>query len=99
MRKQSKLLRTEEKLPFTLFRQIEAGALSRGKVVQGRVGADKVVEKEEHGNEVVGRSKRRKALLGFVQALNCLLKHSMRLLVKYRRGSSRRGCAEPHAVS
>lgn len=81
MRKQSKLLRTEEKLPFTLFRQIEAGALSRGKVVQGRVGADKVVEKEEHGNEVVGRSKRRKALLGFVQALNCLLKHSMRLLV------------------
>lgn len=33
---------------------MEAGTLSRSKAVQGRVRADEVVEKEEHGNEVVG---------------------------------------------
>ena len=35
--------------------------------------ADKVVEKDEHGNEVVGRSKGRKALLGFVPCLELLV--------------------------
>ena len=32
---------------------MEAGTLSRSKAVQGRVRADEVVEKDEHGNEVV----------------------------------------------
>ena len=35
--------------------------------------ADEVVEKDEHGNEVVGRSKRGKALLGFVPCLELLV--------------------------
>ena len=35
--------------------------------------ADEVVEKDEHGNEVVGRSKGRKALLGFVPCLELLV--------------------------
>lgn len=36
--------------------------------------ADKVVEKDEHGNEVVGASKRRKTLLGLVPSLELLVK-------------------------
>jgi len=36
--------------------------------------ADEVVEEDEHGNEVVGRSKRGKALLGFVPCLKLLVK-------------------------
>ena len=36
--------------------------------------ADEVVEKDEHGNEVVGRSKRGKALLGFVPSLELFVK-------------------------
>lgn len=35
--------------------------------------ADEVVEEDEHGNEVVGRSKREKALLGFVPCLELLV--------------------------
>ena len=35
--------------------------------------ADEVVEKDEHGNEVVGRSKRGKALLGIVPCLELLV--------------------------
>lgn len=35
--------------------------------------ADEVVEKDEHGNEVVGRSIRGKALLGFVPCLELLV--------------------------
>ena len=35
--------------------------------------ADEVVEKDEHGNEVVGRSKGRKALFGFVPSLELLV--------------------------
>ena len=35
--------------------------------------ADEVVEKDEHGNKVVGRSKGRKALLGFVPCLELLV--------------------------
>lgn len=38
------------------------------------MGADKVVEKDEHGNEVVGRSKGRKALFGLVPSLELLVK-------------------------
>ena len=38
------------------------------------MGTDKVVEEDEHGNEVVGGSKRRKALLGFVPCLELLVK-------------------------
>ena len=40
--------------------------MGRSKVVQGRMRRDKVVEKDEHGNEIVGRNKGRKSLLGFV---------------------------------
>ena len=36
--------------------------------------ADEVVEEDEHGNEVVGRSEGRKALLGFVPGLELLVK-------------------------
>lgn len=35
---------------------------------------NKVVEKDEHGNEIVGRSERGKALLGFVPCLELLVK-------------------------
>ena len=52
---------------------MKAGTLGRGKVVQGGVRADEVVEKDEHGNEVVGRSKGRKALFGFVPSLELLV--------------------------
>lgn len=38
------------------------------------MGADEVVEEDEHGNEVVGRSKRGKTLLGFVPSLKLLVK-------------------------
>lgn len=58
----------EQKLALTLFGQLEAGALSWGKAVQGGVRADKVVE-DEHGNEIVCRSKGRKALFGLVPCL------------------------------
>ena len=37
------------------------------------MGADEVVEEDEHGNEVVGRSKGRKALFGFVPSLELLV--------------------------
>ena len=53
---------------------MKAGTLGRGKVVQGGVRADEVVEKDEHGNEVVGRGKRGKALFGFVPCLELLVK-------------------------
>ena len=36
--------------------------------------ADEVVEKDEHGNEAVGRSKGRKTLLGLVPSLELLVK-------------------------
>lgn len=52
---------------------MKTGTLSRCKAVQGRMRADKVVEKEEHGNEVVSRSKGGKALLGFVPCLELLV--------------------------
>ena len=52
---------------------MKAGTLGRGKVVQGGVRADEVVEKDEHGNEVVGRSKGRKALFGCVPSLELLV--------------------------
>lgn len=52
---------------------MKAGTLGRGKAVQGGVRADEVVEKDEHGNEVVGRSKGRKALFGFVPSLELLV--------------------------
>ena len=67
------MLRNEQKLAFALFGQFEAGALSWGKVVQSGMRADEVVEKDEHGNEVVGRSKGRKALFGFVPCLELLV--------------------------
>ena len=73
-RQQRKSLRNEEKHALTLFGQMKAGALSRSKVVQGGVRADEVVEEDEHGNEVVGRSKRGKALLGLVPCLELLVK-------------------------
>ena len=73
-RQQRKSLRNEEKHVLTLFGQMKAGALSRSKVVQGGVRADEVVEEDEHGNEVVGRSKRGKALLGLVPCLELLVK-------------------------
>lgn len=56
-----------------VFGQVETGTLSRSKVVQGGMRADEVVEKDEHGNEVVGRSIRGKALLGFVPCLELLV--------------------------
>lgn len=37
------------------------------------MGTDKVVEEDEHGNEVVGRSKRGKALFGLVPSLKLLV--------------------------
>ena len=47
--------------------------MCRGKAVQGGMWADKVVEKEEHGNEVVCISERGKALFGFVPCLKLLV--------------------------
>ena len=47
--------------------------MSRGEGVQGGMWADKVVEKDEHGNEVVSRSERGKALFGFVPGLELLV--------------------------
>ncbi len=52
---------------------MEAGTLSWSNTVQGGVWADEVVEKDEHGNEVVSGSKRGKALLGFVPCLELLV--------------------------
>ena len=52
---------------------METGTLSWSKAVQGGVRADEVVEKDEHGNEVVCGSKRGKALLGFVPCLELLV--------------------------
>lgn len=52
---------------------MKSGTLSRSKAVQGRMRADKVVEKDEYGNKVVGRSKGRKALLGLVPSLELLV--------------------------
>ena len=37
------------------------------------MGTDEVVEEDKHGNEVVGRSKRRNPLLGFVPGLELLV--------------------------
>ena len=68
------MLRNEEKLSFTLFGQMKPGTLSRGKTIQSGVRANKVVEKDEHGNEVVGRSKGRKALFGLVPCFELLVK-------------------------
>ena len=42
-------------------------------MVQGGVWVDEVVEKDEHGNKVVGRREGRKALLGFVPSLELLV--------------------------
>ena len=53
---------------------MKSGTLSRSKAVQGGVRADKVVKEDKHGNEVVGRSKGRKALLGLVPSLELLVK-------------------------
>ena len=47
--------------------------MRRGEAVQGGMRADEVVEKEEHGNEVVCRSERGKALFGFVPCLELLV--------------------------
>ena len=47
--------------------------MCRGKVVQGGMRADEVVEKDEQGNEVVGRRKGRKALFGLVPSLELLV--------------------------
>lgn len=58
---------------LTLFGQMEAGTLSWSNAVQGGVWADEVVEKDEHGNEVVGGSKRGKTLLSFVPSLELLV--------------------------
>lgn len=52
---------------------MKAGTLSRSKAVQGGVRADEVVEEDKHGNEVVGRSKRGKALLGLVPCFELLV--------------------------
>lgn len=46
--------------------------MSRGKTIQGGVRADEVVEKDEHGNEIVGRREGRKALFGLVPSLELL---------------------------
>ena len=67
------MLGNKKELAFALFGQFEAGALSWGKAVQSGMRADEVVEKDEHGNEVVGRSKGRKALFGFVPCLELLV--------------------------
>ncbi len=50
------------------------------KPVQSGMRTNKVKEEHKHGDQVISALKGRKALLGFVQALNCLLKHSIRLL-------------------
>ena len=47
--------------------------MRRGEAVQGGMRADEVVEKEEHGNEVVCRNERGKALFGFVPCLELLV--------------------------
>ena len=67
------MLRNEQKLTFTLFGQMKTGTLSRGKAVQGGMRADKVVEKDEHGNEVIGGREGRKSLFGLVPGLELLV--------------------------
>ena len=52
---------------------MKPGTLSRCKAVQGGMRTDEVVEEDKHGNEVVGRSIRGKALLGFVPSLELLV--------------------------
>lgn len=52
---------------------MKSGTLSRSKAVQGGIGTYEVVEEDEHGNEVVGRSKRGKALFGLVPCLELLV--------------------------
>ena len=74
MRNQLIKLCNKQKLPFTLFGKLETGALRRSKAVQGGMEADEVVKEEEHGNKVVGRSKRGKALFGLVPCLELFVK-------------------------
>ena len=52
---------------------MKTGTLSRGKAVQGGMRADKVVEKDEHGNEVIGGREGRKSLFGLVPGLELLV--------------------------
>lgn len=47
--------------------------MGRGGVVQGGIRADKVIEEDEQGNEVVGGGKRGKKPLDFVPSLELLL--------------------------
>ena len=48
--------------------------MSWGEVVQGGMRAYEVVEKDEHGNEVVGRREGRKTLFSLVPSLELLVK-------------------------
>ncbi|GHV31349.1 hypothetical protein FACS189481_6290 [Clostridia bacterium] len=48
------------------MRKVQAGDLRRGQTVQRGMRTDKVEEKYEGCDEVVGRRKRRKALFGLV---------------------------------
>ena len=47
--------------------------MSRCKAIQGGMRADEVVEEDEHGNEVIGRSEGGKALFGLVPCLELLV--------------------------
>ena len=77
----------EQKLVFAFGWKLKADNLGRDKAVECEMGADEIVEEKEKRDEVVGGIERSEPLLGLYQALNCLLKHSMRLFV-CRRGSS-----------
>ena len=61
--------------------------------------ADKVVEKDEHGNEVVGASKRRKTLLGLVPSLELLVKALDEVVGDIIAEAFHGGCAAPHTGS
>ena len=55
------------------MRQFKTSNLSRSHASQSRMRTDEVKEKDKQRNQVVGRSKRRKALFGFVPSLELLV--------------------------
>ena len=55
-------------------RKIKTGDLCRSQIAQRRMRANEVVEKDKHGNKIVGRLERVKALFGLVPGLELFMK-------------------------
>ena len=71
----------EQTLAFALFGKPEASALRRSKTVQGGMRADEVVKNTNMEMRLFAGANEEKPCLVLYQALNCLLKHSISLLV------------------